>query len=135
MGASSDRETQAGHPGCGAGPQCPSTHLRSGASCGWTWCGQRAAPGWRTGGPGQRVLRSPASHPGERWGTATGSAHASPPREGTGMGSWADCACLGRDVQICSGGTTGLLQNRAWKSQGVSISWMPLPGDSPCPAG
>ena len=51
------------------------------------------------------------------------------------MGSRADCACLGSDAPIRSGGAVGLLQNRAWKSHGGSIGWMPLLGDRLRPAG
>lgn len=51
-------------------------------------------------------------------------------REGMGMGSQADRVCLGSGVQMFSGGTMGLLQNRTWNSQGGSIGWTLQFGDN-----
>lgn len=45
------------------------------------------------------------------------------------MGLQADSACLGSGVQMFSGATMGLLQNRVWNSQG-SIGWTLHFGDN-----
>lgn len=109
--------------------RCPTTHLRCGASCGWRQSDWRAAPGWGMHGPGQVVLQNPASHPGRRGDTAPGSAHARAQREGMGMGSQADSACLGSGVQI-SHGVPWDCSKTAWNSQGGSIGWTLQFGDN-----